>query len=180
MIGQIGGAAFEGWTASNVLRRLSLNEAHRSQLRSLYHADLSSELAPRLATRRWRVVHALGRSSDSATRTFLLNHGVLDPSIWVRYGSVRSLMEIASNVGEYARHSILEGLSDLVLSREHLVAPRILRELRRTTLVRGDVDQRWYSDVQSLLLAVRQHSQEDTKIWNDHLEEVTRRARNGG
>jgi hypothetical protein len=95
-----------GWTMSNVLRRTRL-EGHV--------ALRLSKLAGRAqsAAVRWRSVHALGVDPSRHTVGTLFHSLDFDKSTWVRYGSIRSLVEIALSTPEL-RELVLGGLADRV------------------------------------------------------------------
>jgi hypothetical protein len=77
-----------GWTAANVLRRQRLTKQELGKVASLLRH------APH-ATLRWRAAHVLGAFPTAEHTTLLLAHLKGDADEWVKYGCVRSLLEIA-------------------------------------------------------------------------------------
>jgi len=78
-----------GWTAANVLKRRPLDSSESLKVAAILHDGESSA--------RWRAAHVLGKATDPTSVNGLLEsiHG--DEYQWVRYGSLRSLVEIASS-----------------------------------------------------------------------------------
>lgn len=76
-----------GWTSSNVLKRLQVSENLLEEL-TVSLEDVSSTI-------RWRVVHVLG-AFPNRERAALVASCVDDPDSWVRYGAIRSLVEMAA------------------------------------------------------------------------------------
>ena len=114
-----------GWTAANVLKRVGLQVAISDQLRSL--------LAHEDPTVRWRAVHALGAARDDEACESLLETAERDADLWVQYGAVRSLIEIAAVVPAL-RVLIFERLAkfaDRIAS-----SPRLASEVERCLQVR--------------------------------------------
>jgi hypothetical protein len=115
----------EGWTASNSLRRLRLQPSHVDHVRQLLRECTNPTI-------QWRAAHTLGAfpSSENAAALFLALKSSGDQ--WVKYGSIRSLIEHA------ARHS---GLRSKIISRLQSDVGRlseerqVLRELQSALLV---------------------------------------------
>ncbi|MGX1322570.1 hypothetical protein AB7M17_006023 [Bradyrhizobium sp. USDA 377] len=87
-----------GWTAANVLRRGGFGESTISELFRLYRISRStSDRDLRAVGFRWRLVHALsGAQNDSAATDLVAVALDLDEDPNVRYGAVRSAIEIAA------------------------------------------------------------------------------------
>jgi hypothetical protein len=77
-----------GWTYANVLKRVKLADSQQALLRG-YYANASEPV-------RWRISHVLGAFPDRKNAEFLLTLLDSDPKEWVRYGAIRSLVEIAA------------------------------------------------------------------------------------
>lgn len=110
-----------GWTMSNVLRRSRLDKNVALRLARL--ARVGNTVAVR-----WRSVHALGvvPTSETTSAVFeVLDH---DESMWVRYGAIRSLMEIALLTSDL-RARILTGLAERVPVLR--INSQLTRELER-------------------------------------------------
>ena len=76
-----------GWTMANMLKQMPLTAANISELISLgLHTNFVV---------RWRAVHALGSSHSEEVVAFLFDRVLNDQQKYVRFGAVRSLIEIA-------------------------------------------------------------------------------------
>lgn len=114
-----------GWTAANVLKRLVLP--------SQVSAELRSSVAHEDPTVRWRAVHVLGAADDDESPEVLLDAASSDVDLWVQYGAVRSLIEIAAAVPQQ-RVPIFERLAKMA---ERIVSvPRLASEVERCLFVR--------------------------------------------
>jgi hypothetical protein len=154
-----------GWTATNSYRRVSLSEIQNAQLRMMYYtASLGKK-----DVLRWRIVHLLGAFPFPENIDLLAKALFLDKSEWVRYGSVRSLMEIASASEYKTRDVILSKIISGLKQHSHLV----LREIRRTVLVRG-AGADWYRAVYALVkkAADMPNTAAETKDWQQLLETI--------
>jgi hypothetical protein len=90
-----------GWTVANVAKRCALTSAQLSNLRQLMETTEDP-------TVRWRIVHLLGGHPTPEDVSGLF--GMLDDGYhWVRYGSIRSLVEIAGRSSDL-RSLVFEGL----------------------------------------------------------------------
>jgi hypothetical protein len=87
-----------GWTAANVLRRRGFGESTTSELLRLYRISRStSDRDLRAAGFRWRLVHALSGARDESAADALVAVALdLDEDPNIRYGAVRSAVEIAA------------------------------------------------------------------------------------
>jgi len=118
-----------GWTSANVLKRLALTEQQLHGLRAqLPQAD---------PTTRWRVAHVLGAFPTSPNAALLLAVAQDDPDEWVRYGAIRSLVELAALAPSHElRHTVFTGIANSVTS---LIADRRrLEEFERAIFIRRD------------------------------------------
>lgn len=77
-----------GWSISNVIKRKPLDSIEELSSRLMYQASKDDIV-------NWRIVHVLGAASEMQTKNLLIDL-VSDNEeyIWVRYGAVRSLLEI--------------------------------------------------------------------------------------
>ncbi|MGW9169749.1 HEAT repeat domain-containing protein, partial [Agromyces sp. NPDC055657] len=116
-----------GWTMSNVVRRSPISKKVEQEL-----AHLASESKRDVV--RWRAVHALGVAPTSTAVTALFNSLDTDKSTWVRYGSIRSLAEIALS-SEKLKDRVLNGLANRV--PELRTVPQLTRELEHVLLPAG-------------------------------------------
>ena len=115
-----------GWTVANVAKRSKVH-AHTPYLLSDWVQDEPN------ATVRWRIAHVLGafptmRALETLVR--LLDH---DPDDSVRYGAIRSIVELASLAGQEIRNVAGEAIKvrSEVISKQ----PRIVAELRTCLLL---------------------------------------------
>jgi hypothetical protein len=114
-----------GWTVANVAKRARLSGRQLAWLRRLLS---SSEEA----TVRWRVVHALGAHPTPEDVEILFE--VLDDDYhWVRYGAVRSLVEIAARSSDL-REGIFTRLRREVQNRRD--DSWTIRQVGRSVLLR--------------------------------------------
>jgi hypothetical protein len=116
-----------GWTVSNVLKRIEVPREQLDYVKSL--------IAYRTPVVRWRAVHVLG-AFPSSTHSRLLC-GVLDrdSNHWVRFGAVRSLVEMAATGNSSLRKSVFSAI--------------------RTRLGKIASDQRSRRELESVLLVSR-------------------------
>lgn len=113
-----------GWTMSNVIRRSRVVDEVGRSLAGLA-ANAESDVV------RWRAVHALGADPTSSAAEALFKSLDEDDSTWVRYGSVRSLVEIALTSDEL-RGQLFDGLVERVPSLR--TNPSLTKELERVLL----------------------------------------------
>ncbi len=113
-----------GWTASNVIRRCTLNENDFRQLRAFYNCLQSlSETIPEapdwidarqstdwIDTVQWRLVHAIGSHPTSENADLLFSALGTTGFLWRQYGAGRSLVEMAALGDESLRRSIIAKL----------------------------------------------------------------------
>lgn len=128
---------FLSWTAANVIRRFKISRAITEELILMYQVSKkTSDSAPKAAMFRWRIVHALGKADTIASKALLAI--AFDPleNLDVRYGAIRSLIELAATGGKVTDVSrILEEihsrLPELFLPGAVSQLRRVRRELRR-------------------------------------------------
>lgn len=152
-----------GWTASNVFKRLPLNDIQQGQLRSLYRSHKSDTMENN--TIRWRIVHPLGSFPSEENAKLLFDALDNDSYHWTRYGAARSLMEMAATTQKQElREFILNGFKERVTSMH----PKVLEEMGNTSMHKKAVAG-WEDEVKQLL----QHVQEtdidglDKNKWSD-------------
>jgi hypothetical protein len=91
-----------GWTTANVLKRLTISEDQQALLRKLL-TDANSPAA------RWRAAHVLGSFPSNHNRDALeLRLADGNEDLWVRYGSLRSFVELAVHGDSEFRRSIFD------------------------------------------------------------------------
>lgn len=125
-----------GWTAANVLRRAAPTQLAASRVIATL-AEHSS------LTIRWRAAHVLGAWPSEATVS-ALQRALLDDETWeVRYGAVRSLVDVAALSQETERDRQLRWLIDH-LDAIKAMPSQVLEELERV-LVRVPAPANWVS-----------------------------------
>jgi hypothetical protein len=115
----------KGWTVANVVKRTSVSDQQQARLRGWLARDD--------AVIRWRVVHALGSFPSDENFASLLHLLDEDPDVDVRYGSVRSIVEMACRSGQDLRERIFAEIGKRV--RAISAYPRVEAELERALLV---------------------------------------------
>lgn len=149
-----------GWTSANVLKRLRLSEPQQAILR-----DLLKRVSP---TVRWRIVHTLGAFPSEQNVNVLLESLDRDSDDWVKYGAVRSLMEMAALSDHKLRWEVLAGVKNRLDSITHVGST--LEELERAIFIdprRSPQD--WPELAIDLLNALngRETSVERREHWSD-------------
>jgi hypothetical protein len=135
-----------GWTAANVLKRLSMSEQQLESLRvALGNAD---------PTTRWRIVHVLGAFPNLQNAESLLSAADQDADEWVRYGATRSLVELAAvapsaELRQTVFTRIADSIGALVADRRRLEEFERAIFIRRT---RAPID--WVSAVGAVIEAL--------------------------
>jgi hypothetical protein len=134
-----------GWTAANVLKRVRLSDAQQQMVRSFLEST-----DPVV---RWRAAHVLGSLTSDLNAEALLGC-LVDQDQKVRYGAVRSLLELASLATEGLRRDIF---ANLIHERERLVEFTPVREeIRRCVLIPGARDpSSWLQYCLKLMSAVQ-------------------------
>lgn len=131
-----------GWTAANMLKRLTLEE---SQLDTII-ADAVRDDRPVV---RWRACHVLGGREMPKAVDALLNRLEQDPDENVRYGAVRSLIETAS-LSDETSLKVLGRVQPLL--RALVSSPRVLTELQKAAfLTPGSIPPHWSERISELL-----------------------------
>jgi Domain of unknown function (DUF4062)/NACHT domain len=139
-----------GWGSANAMRRMDVPP-------ELWQRALGVLLALKNSvdqrSKRWRIAHMLGRSSDEDAIEELFELLTTDEYHWVRYGAVRSLIELAWRL-DAPRQDIFSRLTALVPTLSELC----LYELSRCITV-GHHDPIWMKaskPLQDALEAARQ------------------------
>ena len=109
-----------GWTASNVFRECNLNDENQKHLRIIF--DSSDADDPKQNTRRWRIVHPLGRFPSEENKELLFTALENDPYHWVKYGAARALVEMAAITES-------EGMRKEILDRLGIMAPALKKNI---------------------------------------------------
>ncbi|MGV0644634.1 HEAT repeat domain-containing protein [Mycolicibacterium sp. XJ2546] len=114
-----------GWANSNMLKRLNISHDLRRRVGEYAtgHPD---------PTVRWRAVHALGAWPTDSTLELLLGR-VQDSAeqLWVRYGALRSLLEVAAEGSVEVRGRVFDALGDAEVATVIAREPNLRREAIR-------------------------------------------------
>lgn len=132
-----------GWTAANVLKRLSLTAEQVDLIVGVAHNER--------AVIRWRACHVMGSTTDEKFRETLVERLVDDPDENVRYGAIRSLVALGSHSSESASRLVadLEPLLDKIAE-----SPRVMTELKRAVfLSKGCIPEKWSTEISRLFYA---------------------------
>lgn len=168
-----------GWTASNVIKRFRLNELNLAQLRTVYNT--SDEETPHQVTVRWRTVHALGYFGTKESVQLLLQALDQDQYHWARYGTARSLVEIAARTDDTEMSKVvIEELIKRVNSGSLTRWVRVMEEIGNA-LFYIDARPNWKDEVSPLLQSLldSQQSEPDRERWQKTVEEFINFARKG-
>lgn len=129
-----------GWTMSNVLRRCSMGPEVSDAIRALLVTSDADVV-------RWRAAHVAGQIPDDRTVEGLLRALDDDPAVWVRYGAIRSLVDIALGNPEL-RRTIFEAVAERVPTLR--TEPQLTREVERVLVV-DDAPSTWADDTAVLV-----------------------------
>jgi hypothetical protein len=137
--------AIIGWTASNSLRRASISPADTTWATALLVSEDTSQI-------RWRAAHFLGAAGSDDAVDSLFRALDNDAEEWVRYGALRSLVEIAANSDGALSERIIVDLSE----RSELLStrPRLARELEKTLPTVSNADEQWMNRTERLVVAL--------------------------
>jgi HEAT repeats len=123
-----------GWTLANVLKRVQLQPEQQAILRGVLLSDDK--------TTRWRAAHALGAHPSPENAAALL--GALDDGYrWVRYGAIRSVVELAARASKPIRMEVFKGLEEAL---PRVDDPGVRQEFVRAVFVRHAPDD-WVTQV---------------------------------
>lgn len=146
-----------GWTSSNVLKRLDLSVEQQNKVGALVAAEKP--------VTRWRAVHVLGAFPSNENINRLLS-ALSDEDISVRYGAIRSLIEVAVRSHELADRVFREILDRVDLISQHWV---IVEEFQRAVLIPYDVrPKNWRELVLPVAAALQARAETEERIeeWN--------------
>jgi hypothetical protein len=126
-----------GWTAANVVKRLQLDA---NQI-----TEIEATAGNNHPVVRWRAVHVMGGFANETFVSSLFHQLDSDANENVRYGALRSLIEVASR-----DEKILPKIVDGIIERLDVLvkAPRILGELSRAVfLAKGCAPPTWSQQI---------------------------------
>lgn len=165
-----------GWTAANVIKRFTLDEADLRQLRATYHS--CDDDTHRHATIRWRVVHALGAFDTEQNAKLLSSALNKDTYHWTRYGAARSLVEIAAKTKDDSLCTFV--IEELKKCMKQL-PPRILEEVGRAAFY-DSAQTCWPGKITPLLETAleTQQAEADRERWRETVDELKEFFGTGG
>jgi hypothetical protein len=121
----VAGGPLKGWIAANALRRCAVGDDEFARL-----ADALGDLS---GTVRWRVVHVLGSQPGVEAASLLLAALDNDQWVWVRYGAIRALVEMAASSDELREQIVADLIVRIpALARE----PMVLAEMEKALQLR--------------------------------------------
>ena len=154
-----------GWTSANVVRRFRVDPGFAAQLRELYAKRSRADTADRAV--RWRVVHALG-AWPGAENVATLQHALDDEYMWVTYGAVRSLVEIAATTGDVElRDQIVSALTERLTA----LAPEPLSQIAYASRhIGASID--FARVIRPLLdrILAQQANESERRLWTARIE----------
>ena len=164
ILGLATGDSVIGWTTANVLRRLSLSEAQVAEVRALVESPNP--------TVQWRAVHVLGVHPSEANKNRLLGC-LADDSTNVRFGAIRSLVEMAARGSSDLAHQIFVDIADrITLLTAHSTT---LAEFERAIFVQPDrAPAGWTRSVSFVLIALQRACDgiEERDRWDQVLSKM--------
>lgn len=123
----LSGDSLGAWTVANVLKRSVVSHDQQARL----HEALMTTETQRVV--RWRIVHVLGAFPNKKNAAALINAAKGEAGPLVRYGAVRSLMELLALADQRLRQQVLSGTKDVV--RSIASEDRLLKEFERAAFV---------------------------------------------
>jgi hypothetical protein len=153
-----------GWTSANVMKRLQLTD--KQQLEVL---QLGTHEWPVL---RWRVAHVLGAFPNERNVDFLLDRLDHDSDISVKYGALRSAIELASRSENIAQRVVPE-----LIKRTSVIlqSPRLTTELSRAVFLSPEFrTSGWAEQMSSIFYNLMEHSEDMTQLerWSKIASEL--------
>jgi GTPase SAR1 family protein len=134
-----------GWTVANVAKRVALSSDCLNSLVQWIHSNN--------ATGRWRIAHVLGSYATPIVLKALLQLLDFDDDTYVRYGAVRSIVELAAKSDSALRKEV----SAAIEKRAKAISeqPKISGELRTCLLMDVDASPNdWLSFVEDVVRAM--------------------------
>ncbi|MGC1852309.1 MAG: hypothetical protein WA687_07715 [Solirubrobacterales bacterium] len=154
-----------GWTTANVVRRFPIDPDASRLLRAIYSERAGASPADRAT--RWRVVHALGAWPDHENGE-ILRRALDDEYMWVIYGAVRSLTEMAAISQDIElRDEIVAGLD----ARLGDLPPEPLSQIAYTSRY-GGADHDYADAIRPLLgrILAAQSNESERRLWSARIE----------
>jgi hypothetical protein len=153
-----------GWTLANVVKRLTISNKQAKEI-----ARLSRE-GPRVV--RWRAAHVMGGFPKKDFVNSLLDRIDKDDDIYVKYGSIRSLIEIASRSEILAKNIVSKLMKRVPKIAEK---PKLLGEIASSVFIsKNAIRKGWTMTLLPLLYKIMDQygSIEDTESWSNISSEL--------
>lgn len=144
-----------GWTTSNALKRLDLNETRLEQLRVIYNTSLDGRQES--DTVRWRIVHTLGSFPSQENASMLLSALEEDPYHWAKYGAARSIMEMAAKTDD---PELRKMIIDNIKQKYKVMNAAVSEEIGKTSMYHGAFGG-WETSIKPLLKEINQNLDEE-------------------
>lgn len=160
-----------GWTIANVAKRIAVSDQQQVLLRNL--------LGGASSTAKWRIAHVLGALPSIENVEVLQQLLTNDADAYVRYGSLRSLLETAARAPD---ESVQSAAVNALLNNAARICdnPKLLAEAKRAMLVRKEhAPANWTQIVHTLSRAFYEfeRNEEGKDYWRKFVEEVDIRYR---
>jgi hypothetical protein len=158
--------SISGWTVSNVVKR-SRFEGDAPEILTRW---LRNEVN---ATVRWRIAHSLGAYPTPIALEALLVLLDRDPDVYVRYGAVRSVIELGAWADAILRNKVAESIE----VRAEIISeqPKILGELRTCLLIDPNkADSAWLEFVRKIVrsMFLANDSTKERDLWRQCLNKA--------
>jgi hypothetical protein len=147
-----------GWTSANVVKRLIISNEQAEQIVQMAH-----EGSPVV---RWRAAHVMGGFAKKGFVNALINLIDTDDNISVKYGSIRSLIEIASRSETIAKESIAKLTKRVPKIVEE---PKLLSEIASSVFIAKSVIRKgWTETLLPLFYKImdQRRNVEDVEKWS--------------
>ncbi len=144
-----------GWTSSNALKRLALNEIHQGQLRIMYLALLDE--SPLNSTVRWRIVHTLGSFPSKENAELLFKVIESDTYHWAKFGAARSLVEMAAKTED---STLRKTIIDYFTQNHKMMHDAVREEIGKASMYHNAFGD-WESSIRPLLESIGQSLDEE-------------------
>lgn len=153
-----------GWTSANVVKRLVISNDQAKEI-----VDMSHNGPPVV---RWRAAHVMGGFAKKDFVKSLLDRIDEDDNIYGKYGSIRSLIEIASRSESLAKESVIK-----LTKRVSKIAaePKLLGEIASSVFIsKNAIRKGWTMTLLPLFYKImdQYESVEDIEKWSNISSEL--------
>jgi len=160
-----------GWTSSNALKRLALNEIHQGQLRIMYLALLDE--SPMNSTVRWRIAHTLGSFPSKVNADLLFKVIENDTYHWAKFGAARSLVEMAAKTED---STLRKTIIDYFTQKHKEMHDAVREEIGKASMYHNAFGD-WEESIRSLLEGIGQSLEEE--LTKREWEKIMKRFNDG-